>query len=472
MKNEISIGVDLGTFHTIAVSSHRNNIKIPRRSIPSIAVIVGNVAIAGIDAVQQIGISKNIITAPKLKLKTKEGDQSIIVNIIRKLVEQAIGDLQVNSRNIVMSVPPGWGLDECKTIEDSIGVSGLTARFIHEPIALLVALLDFVSKDPVHSNVTSKIMTTQKFLLCDWGAGTVDIALVEIEWLQNGYQLKCIAEKTILNHGGTDIAKDVVTSISKAVDIDKISYLLQLAWQGENIPSINLNEYKETTSIRLKIASKFVGDEIEKLLSDARIDNRENILGILYGGPLESLELSANLRVEISDKSLIKLNNILSVNSEFTNSYKNLENLRRDSLVALGASLFGARGEALPEFEYEISLRNSFGEISSKLRLIKGKNLSGIQVITPPFSGVDYFVDINQVRVVNQARHYTNVQGELKLFIRSGAVIMYRISESGVGFATIEACEAQDLPAPELFNDSRIEKITMPEKSTIFHIGD
>ena len=246
--------------------------------------------------------------------------------------------------------------------------------------------------------------------------------------------------------------------------------MLQLVWQGESIPTINRSDYETETEERLKSASDYVSQKIEEMLNQACISNRSDIIGVLYGGPLESEALNKYLKNDVEAKSLISYENLVSINSKLTSSYKKTVNLRRDALVAMGASLFGAYGETLPEFEYEISLRDSFGQISSTLRLIKGKNLSGIQVVTPPYSGVDYFVDINQIRIVNGIRQKTSISGELKLFVRKGAVLMYRISESGVGYATIEASEVQDLPAPEPFVDSRIELLSLPEKSTIFHI--
>ena len=67
-------------------------------------------------------------------------------------------------------------------------------------------------------------------------------------------------------------------------------------------------------------------------------------------------------------------------------------------------------------------------------------------------------------------RNKTAISAELKLFVRKNAVVMYRIAEAGVGFAKIEASEAQDLPAPENFSDSRIEAVILPEKSTRFNV--
>lgn len=141
---------------------------------------------------------------------------------------------------------------------------------------------------------------------------------------------------------------------------------------------------------------------------------------------------------------------------------------RRDVLVATGASLFAARGKALPEFEYEITLKDSSGRSSSSVRLARRHNLAGIQVITPPFSGVDYYVDVQQLR---RDGTKTSIKTELSLHIRKDAVVMYRIREAGVGYALVEAIEAQNLPCPEPFPDACLDQRTLPEQSTRFSIN-
>jgi hypothetical protein len=469
-----AIGIDLGTFHTVSVLKSQEEITLPSRSVPSIAVILGKTPVVGVDAIQQINLANRLIIAPKLKLHDHSEPKELITTILRKLVEQSTKDLGVNIRNTVMTVPPGWNLEDCLSIQESVSVLGFAVCFIHEPIALLAAVFYLSRKKECNPSFTGRLATAKQILVCDWGAGTVDIALIEVSHKPNSIEFRCLGEKTILGEGGTNMATDIIQNVDKKSDfnqIERMSFSLQAAWQGMGVSSFNLDKYQVETSKRRLNAAKQISKETADLLDRLCIDNRSEMVTLLYGGPMESMELRKSLLSEFSSKVGLLEKNALIAGSDFLKSFSQIKNIRRDCLVAAGASIYGSNGEALPEFEYDIILKDSFGKPSSKIKLIKDKNLEGIQVITPPFTGVDYFVEVHQIINRIGVREKTPISAELKLHIRKGAVVMYRIAEAGVGYAIIEASEAKDLPYPELFENSRQQSVVLPEKSTRFSIS-
>ena len=48
-----AVGIDLGTFHTVAVEASLGKLNFPLRSVPSIAMEVGKTLIVGVDALRQ-----------------------------------------------------------------------------------------------------------------------------------------------------------------------------------------------------------------------------------------------------------------------------------------------------------------------------------------------------------------------------------------------------------------------------------
>ena len=465
-----TLGVDLGTFHTVGVLLDSSSLKIPTRSIKSVAIIIGKTTIVGVDAMPQLQIANKIVTAPKLRLKDKTLDQKTALSILRKLTEQAVKDSPYRGSSIVLSVPPGWEFEECSSIKEELLISNFNIRFIHEPVALLVSLFYIIPRTRVQAQVVSQLFAGRLYLVCDWGAGTVDIALVLVESTGKTSRFKCIGEKTILGHGGDDIARRVVSGSVPVSEETRMSYILQCVWQGEVSEGVDVSRYAIGTSVERQISARKVTDEIEDLLHSNAIERRDEITCVLYGGPLESDELQTAVADLLNQKSLIPKSRIIPINSKLLLQTEEFPNLRRDALVAAGASIFGSVGETLPEFEYEILLKDSFGKVSSTVCLRRDRNLVGRQVVSPPYTNVDYFVEVRQTRVIDSKRQQTGVKAELAIFVRGGGVIIYQLSEADVGYVKIDAIEAQDLPAPESFVDSRVVSVVFPEKSSIFDI--
>jgi hypothetical protein len=469
-----AVGIDLGTFHTVAVEASLGQLSFPSRSVPSIAIEIGKTPIVGVDAMRQLDLPQPLMLAPKMKLRDPDSRTDLVQIVLRKLVDQSLQDLSPRSRrNAVLTVPPGWGRAECELIKDAVSLLDIETSFLHEPVAVLAAVRALALREECNSIAAGQLSAARRVLVCDWGAGTVDIALVEITAAKGRLEFRCIGEDTRLGHGGTDIALDVVRSVEPALlssQLDKLAYQLQTAWQQKSGGPFDSETYARATSRRRDAAAKAIAESMVTLVQQSASGALGDLLLMLYGGPLESAELKQSLISEIQSSMSLDTDRILAVDSRFVAQFVSLPNIRRDCLVALGASLFGQSGETLPEFEYVVTLKDSFGKPASEVRLIRGKNLHGVQVVSPPFTGVDYFVDVSQVSNSGGVRRETSVRGELKLHVRKGAVILYKIAEAGVGFARIEASEAQDLPAPELFSDSRVESLLMPEKSTRFTV--
>ncbi len=469
-----AVGIDLGTFHTVAVEASLGEIKFPSRSVPSIAIEVGKTLIVGVDALRQLDLPQPLMLAPKMKLRDPGSRTDLVQTVLRKLVDQSLLDLAPRSRrNAVLTVPPAWGRAECDVIKAAVSLLDVETSFLHEPIAVLAAVRALALREECDPVAAGQLSAARRVLVCDWGAGTVDIALVEIIATKGRLEFRCVGEVTRIGHGGTDIALDVVRSVEPGLlpsQSDKLAYQLQAAWQQKTGGSFTSETYSRATSSRRDAAAKVIAESMVTLVQESESGELRDLLLMLYGGPLESAELRQSLVSEIRNSMGLDADRILAVDSRFVAQFESLPNIRRDCLVAMGASLFGQSGESLPEFEYVVTLKDSFGKPASEVRLIRGKNLHGVQVVSPPFTGVDYFVDVSQVSNSGGTRRETSVRGELKLHVRKGAVVLYKIAEAGVGFARIEACEAQDLPAPELFSDSRVESLLMPEKSTRFTV--
>lgn len=465
---KFGIGIDIGTFHTVATSVNENNFCVPKKSIPSIALRSGNTPIVGNDAIDQLGLSNGfeLILAPKLLLNT-DSNQDFLQKVISKLAKLAIDDIDYEndqSGNVVITVPPGWTREHCQLLEEAVEQIGMKASFIHEPIALLIATMHLAFKGNEQSS--AKLENADLFLVCDWGAGTVDIALVRVVKKGDRYEFSCEGEFTDRKHGGTSLARDIVYGYDKSVDIDNMAYHLQSAWQGEEL--LDLSHYKPITSKRRDDAATVIAEKIENLFNENDIKNKASIVCLFHGGPLESEELQSFLKEKLIKSLGLSTRQFLHIGNQFSESLPfDKVPWRRDVLVSAGASLFASRGEIFPEFKYEIALKDSFGNISNRIPLEIRPNLKGIQVITPPHTDRDYYVDVQQVR---RDGTKTSQNKELSLYVRPHAVLRYQIREAGVGFALIEVTEAEDLPSPVPFPDARSECVRLPECSTRFSI--
>ena len=359
---------------------------------------------------------------------------------------------------------------------------GIDVSFQHEPIALLIAAMHLARFNREDPSIIARLNNADPILVCDWGAGTVDIALVSVSRKDNQHQFACINEITELGHGGTAIARAVIEELNldRSKNIEAEVYHLQTHWHGDGVKDFSAYDgYDHAVKLRRERAATEIGKKIGKLIKDSRIDKGSNMVCVLHGGPLESDQLRAFLQEQLTQSLGIEDQQFLHIGEKFCAALPEHEPAwRRDVLVAQGAALFASRGEAFPEFEYLVKLKDSFGQPCGSLRLARKYTLRGIQVVTPPFTGVDYFVEIEQARRTfasdllgrTSQGQGTPIRAELGLYVRPNAVIMYRIREAGPGYSLIEALEAENLPAPVPFEDANIAKVRLPERSTRFSI--
>lgn len=475
------IGIDAGTFHTVAVEfDDKGAIHLPRRSIPSIARRIGDKTLVGWEAKLQQGIKSELILAPKLRLANATKDRALLQEIIQQLVKQALEDLVGSgaSKAAVVTVPPGWNFDQCEILKEAIQARIPSIQFIHEPVALTLAALHMAPQYQTDPRLIAKLDSSEHFLVCDWGAGTVDLALIGISRHGLQYEFSCLFEHTDTEHGGTAIARDVVQAFREenkggtSIGQDEEAYLLQAYWEGEHLGR-DFSGYAPFIESRLKAAATSIAKIISGVLQKLGSEEADNVLVVLHGGPLESSELRKLLKNSVNNLRDLDDNRFVHIGSDFAKQVPNKGiPWRRDVLVAFGASLFGQNGKALPEFEYEVLLKNARGESTSSVKLAIGPNLSGRQIIQPPFTDTDYYVEVRQLRKNSQGTLTpTAVSKELAHYVRPGALLRYSVSEAGVGYACIEALEVTNTMSPKPFSDSKSAKIILPERSTRFLIN-
>lgn len=479
----ISVGIDLGTFHSVATCMQDNAVHIPAKSIRSIALQPNknsDAVIVGKQAMLQLNSSNfEMILAPKLELKRDNYRKSLIEIIIKKLAEQTLDDLNEcaviqNSSNVVVTVPPEWNLSDCKILKEAVEEigGGIRVRFIHEPIALLISTIYLAQKHP-QTELSWKLNSTD-FLVCDWGAGTVDVALVQVNKNGKTHEFSCLGQLTDKDFGGTSIAKNAVLAYQKksneTLDIDKTAYHLQEKWQGEELTSWNFNEYETFVTECRQSAANVISEKVKLLLNDKKIKNSSSIRCILHGGPLESEELRSFLQKSLMQNLDFSTEQFIHIGNEFA---KNLPYektpWRRDVLVSTGAALFASLGKTLPEYEYEIALKDSTGKTYSSVFLATGLNRFGKHPITPPFTDCDYSVYVYQVKISDRSR--TSLNKELHLYIREGAGVLYQIVNADAGYAEIQATESDMTGiSAKPFADAKHDRAIFPECSTRFSI--
>lgn len=480
------IGLDLGTFHTVAsLFDAAQRQLVPFDSVPSVALLGTSPPIVGRAAQQTKGTP---MLAPKLRLREPGEDRRFLQEVLKKLANQAIGTLYRPDGRMALTVPPGWTADECDFVARSVEDYGTPVTFIHEPAALLIAVAYVAEHHERGSPLLALLRMPSHAIVCDWGAGTVDLAVVATKW-DGAYEFRCKAEKTLRGHGGTDIAREVVDYLYDEPSPDprpndrvRLDLILQTGWEDGFRAADILRPYVRTArieqlddfvaNVRRRHASA-VAEEIAVVWRSAGLLAGASPLILLHGGPLEAAELKETLVLSLVRHDA-NPDRVYSIGSEYCGQLcPGTKPWRRDSLVSVGASLFAARGEALPEYGYLISLRDAGGNRANAVRLVRGVSLSGRVAVEPPYTGQDYWAEVQQIRYDWEERtsQPTPIQKELALYVRDDALVVYEISDVGVGYARVDAYEAARTMAPRRLADAKSDSVKMPEKSTRFRIA-
>lgn len=463
------VGVDIGTFHTLAVSLGSDGVlTIPPRSVPSIALL-RRTPIVGFDAVSQLDLNLPLLQAPKLEMSSPTSDRQLLATVLGKLAAQSLdGVARDLDKPLTITVPPAWDLEKCELLSEALCSISRDLQFMHEPIALLVAAWYLAPRHPDQS-YRAKLDNFREILVCDWGAGTVDLAAVSVNGAFESPEFRCIRSHTDRNWGGTSLARRAVDKLHASGtvlsdDKERIALYMQQEWAGTHTSPVPLAALAPLVSKQRQQAAVAIRMLVNDLIHHC--SSPKKVLFIMHGGPLESAELRSELSDELESVG-ITTDRQIHLGNDFTKQLSHIAcNLRRDSLVAAGAALYATCGKALPEFAYQINLRDSFRTQSSSLRLAITPHTKGIQAVTPPFTGVDYVVDVQQLRQEGS----TPMKKELEIHCRQDAVLLYRVAAASVGYARIEVTEAKNLPTPIPFSDACRNAVTMPETSTRFQL--
>lgn len=465
-----AVGLDIGTFHTLAVETDGDTERVPRSSIRSIAVdgatlLTGSEALEALDLVDH-GLA-SLILAPKLKLRSPERDtREKVPRILAELARSALRSSGIERpQTLAVTVPPVWDREQCEVMRQALAqVTAADLVFLHEPVALLVAGWHLASRNDAAT--WGKLCAFGRILVCDWGAGTIDLALVQVRGSLAEPEFQCLGEHTDTTWGGTQIARrtlqlaHVAGARGPASEHDVL--LMQQHWEGDSVAGLGFDTVAEHASIARREAADALQPALFELGS--RAGEPANTLLVLHGGPLEAPELNAML---VDMISALGIRNHVHLGNRFAVKARQHEpHLRRDALVALGAAVFAEVGEPLPEFAYRLELRDSNGAHVTSAHLEITEYTRGITSVHPPHSGVDYYVGIAQLR----AGVPTGIRHELGIFVSPGAILVYRIERAGVGFVSISAEEALDLPRPERLPGGLKRSVELPEKSTRFRL--
>jgi hypothetical protein len=480
--HEGTFGIDLGTFHTTSAWFTRgmHRYRLPQTpgasrafSVPSRAATTPFRAGADLPDGEEAEI-----VSPKLSFgrASSEHDRMltrVLGALARQVTAPAVWDLQTTAGvDAVVSVPPGWTQSQCDAIRGALQ-SDRAVRFIHEPIALLVGVLDLAdaARDwPGAREVLGALLTSRTVVVCDWGAGTVDIATARVEprsvrWVGSAAPscresiYECLYEETVLGCGGHDLAA-VVAGDGRAAN------LLQMAWAGRcpmDVAEMSRFElaagpHRESMADRVAQAILAAAEVLPKQ------ERAETIL-LIYGGPLESSQLREALvrRVGPVFRSVAHVSAALVDGASRRASSLGLSAATRESLIAMGAARFGASGDAKPEFDYELLLHRPDRANLTPVRLSKRGGQEGVTPLTPTHTGVDWHVDIWPLGRPADKR-------TVGLFVRPQATLLCRIENVDVGGVQVSVVEAADELVPRPFSDARKASARFDERSTRFSI--
>ena len=120
--------------------------------------------------------------------------------------------------------------------------------------------------------------------------------------------------------------------------------------------------------------------------------------------------------------------------------------------------------QSLPEFSYRLELRNANGVPCSSWTMQVTNYTRGIVPVHPPHSGVDYYVDIVQMK----GDEPTGIRAQLGIYVSEQRILLFRIAHTDVGFVTISAEEVTNETVPRSFEGATKASVDLPEKSTRF----
>ena len=291
------VGIDLGTtFSAIAYIDDNGNPKIIENSqgeniTPSAVLFGGKQPVVGTIAKRKSitdpqnyeAFVKRHMADPSYSFTAKNGEsyrpEEISAEILIKLKNDAETNLGEPIDGAVITVPAYFKDPERVATRHAAEIAGLKVLdILEEPTAAAIAF-----------GVSRNIETTQKVMIYDFGGGTFDVSVLEID----GGNIKSLSVNGANRLGGYNIDMAIVDYVKglakeKGIDIDgDVKAKQELMLQAENAKK-ELSS-SDNTSISIYVKGEDFTVELDRELFEELIDSiLENTISIMQGAVTEA----------------------------------------------------------------------------------------------------------------------------------------------------------------------------------------
>jgi molecular chaperone DnaK (HSP70) len=320
----------------------------------------------------------------------------LLLKKIHNLISDHIGD---EEWQCIVTVPAYFNELQRQITMDAINLSKLPIiKLLNEPTAASYAYL-------YHNNILYEQSFSKKILVIDFGAGTLDLTILEIEKDNDDIDDMYCEVLGIYgdnNFGGIDITKKIYNTMFKDDDIDinikmNICESIKIMLSSQSDVTYHCNELDKTFNyaydvffLQLEVFCKKIIDIIDNLLtiSDLKTDDIDDI--ILVGGSFKI----PFFRKEIAEYFKKTINQIRV-------KVSNVEHLLyEDIAVSLGASVYGYFSNMsknvvlIDRLPLSIGIETKNNEITKIIERNTIIPIKQVKMFTPEKHGEE-FVDIN-----------------------------------------------------------------------------
>lgn len=456
------VGIDLGTTFSVIsyIDSKGNPLLIENDqgayTTPSVVLFEGDIPIVGNVAKKKSfknpqnyeSFVKRHMAERSYKFTTKDGNsytpEEISVIILRKLKENAEGRIGETVDGAVITVPAYFGDSHRQATKDAAKIAGIKVLdIINEPTAAAIAF--GVSKD---------IESTQHVMIYDFGGGTFDTSVLEID----SGNITVIATNGDHKLGGYDIDNKIVEYViehgkKKGIDVQsdpKAMQSLQLEAEKAKIELSGSNETEITIYVK--------GEELTVELSREEFESRiESIADTTVSIMQQTLD-DVNMDYADLDKILLvggttRIPFIRTMIEEETEIKPSTE-VNPDEAVSIGAAYYAvecakkivggemenediATSEVIEDDIPELEKSYSFSDVTSHSigiviwddvldkevnRILLKKNTKiPVEVVQDGFSTVQPYQESINLRITQGEREeldYVTIIGEAEIKVR------------------------------------------------------